>query len=98
METTVCQLASQSAPCACSYAANEWNSVIFSSISTVPDLCVRGTSFESCPGTGFCGGGFACVLSPGILLASIVKQAMSAYSTGIVILLSHFDTRVVGTT
>lgn len=81
METTVCQLASQSAPCACSCAANEHNSVIFSSISTVPDLCVRGISFESCPGTGLCGEGFAWVLSPGVLLASILKQAISAYST-----------------
>ena len=81
METTVCQLASQSEPYACSCAANEHNSVIFSSISTVPDLCVRGTSFESCQGTGLCGGGFAWVLSPGILVASILKQTMSAYST-----------------
>lgn len=80
METTVCQLASQSAPCVCSCAANEHSSVIFSSISTVPDLNVRGTSFESCPGTGLCDGGFSWILSPGILLASTLKQAMSAYS------------------
>ena len=81
METTVCRLASQSAPCACSCAANEHNSVIFSNISTFPDLCVRGASFESCPGTGLCGRGFAWVFSPGILLAGILKQAMNAYST-----------------
>lgn len=92
METTVCQLASQSAPYAYSCAANEHNSVIFSSISTVPDLCVRGTSFESCSGTGLCGGGFTWVLSPGILLASILKQAMSAYSRFVVIRLFQFDT------
>ena len=59
METTVCQLASQSAPYACSCAGNEHNSVIFSSICTVPDLCMSGTSLESCSGTGLCGGTFS---------------------------------------